>query len=711
MHVLLLETIAFVGATVHTFQPAPEGGAGAFAEPSVATVLVEDGRIRAVGPDVEIPDGAREVDLSGHHLVPGFIDALTSFDAVHDPLYLSAGVTLVRDAGSPTGQMLLEKSRSMRERHPGPTLHATSALFASQLSTNPAAFILGPPDTAEDQVNEFMSLVLNSNSRIESVIFDGSLTIEQHGIVCAAAETYGVDAWGPLPTVLPLKVARAQGQRMLVGLDSLLPQGERFETLPDDYDFGPTVEALRSGEWRVVPLLLGTGRILKGAATRVEPPGAVALSPEVRTSWRVDLETFRILSGSPGLDLARRSLERQRGLVRQLHAAGVQLVPGTGSPSGFIMPGSGLVDELEEWVRAGVKPAEALSLVTARASDALGHPDESGRIAPGLSANMVALTSDPRESVQALREPAMVVLRGEVRSREMLDEAVADLISRQEMAAAARASRLELAAPPMPEGELVVDGQANLTAYGYRTAVERYQAVRMAENVVAYGARIRVLPTADLPAKELLMLQVMKGGLVQRFLVTLDELDADGNPARENPEFPAFSARGSLVAETGALGVERLRDGLPVASVRTEEPIAFIEGSSILSGLIAARHCPEGFSYVLQFDPAFMEPVVDRALMAVSVEDGRFTLQDSRGIRVFGFGEGGEFLFGARAENGGRLDFEPAAPETPEQAKGVVSRMRLEPARVFRGDPKTWNKASSAEASAGKGGDGGVGDR
>lgn len=711
MHVLLLETIAFVGATVHTFQPAPDGGAGAFAEPAVATVLVEDGQIRAVGPDVEIPDGAREVDLSGHHLVPGFIDALTSFDAVHDPLYLSAGVTLVRDAGSPTGQMLLEKSRSMRERHPGPTLHATSALFASQLSTNPAAFILGPPDTAEDQVNEFMSLVLNSNSRIESVIFDGSLTIEQHGIVCAAAETYGVDAWGPLPAVLPIKVARAQGQRTLVGLDSLLPQGERFETLPDDYDFGPMVETLRSGEWRVVPLLLGTGRILKGAATRVEPPAAAALSPEVRTSWRVDLETFRILSGSPGLDLARRSLERQRGLVRQLHAAGVQLVPGTGSPSGFIMPGSGLVDELEEWVRAGVTPAEALSLVTARASDALGHPDESGRIAPGLSANMVALTSDPRESVQALREPAMVVLRGEVRSREMLDEAVADLISRQEMAAAARASRLELAAPPMPEGELVVDGQANLTAYGYRTAVERYRAVRMAENVLAYGARIRVLPTADLPAKELLMLQVMKGGLVQRFLVTLDELDADGNPARENPEFPAFSARGSLVAETGALGVERLRDGLPVASVRTEEPIAFIEGSSILSGLIAARHCPEGFSYVLQFDPAFMEPVVDRALMAVSLEDGRFTLQDSRGIRVFGFGEGGEFLFGARAENGGRLDFEPAAPETPEQAKDVVSRMRLEPARVFRGDPKAWNKASSAEASAGKGGDGGVGDR
>ena len=147
-----------------------------------------------------------------------------------------------------------------------------------------------------------------------------------------------------------------------------------------------------------------------------------------------------------------------------------------------------------------------------------------------------------------------------------------------------------------------------------------------------------------------------------------------------------------------------------MASVRTEEPIAFIEGSSILSGLIAARHCPEGFSYVLQFDPAFMEPVVDRALMAVSLEDGRFTLQDSRGIRVFGFGEGGEFLFGARAENGGgstssrlrrrrRSRRRTSSPDAPRTG------------RIFRGDPKAWNKASSAEASAGKGGDGGVGDR
>ncbi|WP_145269504.1 amidohydrolase family protein [Tautonia plasticadhaerens] len=39
------------------------------------TILVRDGRIEAVGPDVEIPEGADRVDLSGLVVTPGLIDA------------------------------------------------------------------------------------------------------------------------------------------------------------------------------------------------------------------------------------------------------------------------------------------------------------------------------------------------------------------------------------------------------------------------------------------------------------------------------------------------------------------------------------------------------------------------------------------------------------------------------------------------------------
>ena len=58
------ELIALVGGTVHPVtSPAIENG----------TVLIQDGRIAAVGGGIEVPARARVIDVSGHHVHPGFI--------------------------------------------------------------------------------------------------------------------------------------------------------------------------------------------------------------------------------------------------------------------------------------------------------------------------------------------------------------------------------------------------------------------------------------------------------------------------------------------------------------------------------------------------------------------------------------------------------------------------------------------------------------
>ena len=64
------------------------------------TVVVRDGKIEAVGPDVKIPEGAARIDAAGGTLLPGLIDSHThAFLGALDRA-LAFGVTTELDMGN-----------------------------------------------------------------------------------------------------------------------------------------------------------------------------------------------------------------------------------------------------------------------------------------------------------------------------------------------------------------------------------------------------------------------------------------------------------------------------------------------------------------------------------------------------------------------------------------------------------------------------------
>jgi|SRR5690349_6725107 imidazolonepropionase-like amidohydrolase len=91
--------------------------------------------------------------------------------------------------------------------------------------------------------------------------------------------------------------------------------------------------------------------------------------------------------------------------------AGVTIAAGadSGTPCN---PHGTLVPELKLMIKGGMTPAAALQSATTVAARALGLEDETGRIAPGLAADLLAVEGDPLESIEALDEVRLVLAQG-----------------------------------------------------------------------------------------------------------------------------------------------------------------------------------------------------------------------------------------------------------------------------------------------------------
>jgi imidazolonepropionase-like amidohydrolase len=99
-------------------------------------------------------------------------------------------------------------------------------------------------------------------------------------------------------------------------------------------------------------------------------------------------------------------------MVGALHAAGVHLV--TGSDSG-INPGKAhgiLPEAVFGLVLGGVSPIDALATATSLAAAACGLGGQTGRIAPGYTADLLVVTGNPTTDITALHNIQATYLRG-----------------------------------------------------------------------------------------------------------------------------------------------------------------------------------------------------------------------------------------------------------------------------------------------------------
>jgi len=569
--------VALRGATVHTFEPGDS--------PSVRTVLLENDRIVGVGADVVIPAGAAVVDLEGLHLMPGLVDGLVNFDAEHDALYLGAGVTLVRDVGNDLGRMTIERTREARERNPGPWIWSAGAVLDGAPPQTLNAIVLDSAQSAEDKLKVLFELEEPPNY----LAFLPGLPRAAYAIALTKAHAERRQVWGTLPRGMKLEEALDAGQDGIFHLDSFLPPGKTWETVTTE-DLAPAIELCVAKRIAVTPTLALWGRAL--VAPKEDSTDLAYLSPFYLETWNADAIVRRRMATVAHLNKGKAVVEAQQRFVKALHDRGVRLVPGSATPNPWLFPGRALLDELSMWRGAGISIADCVRAATAGACETLGI-ELRGTIRKAKIADLIAVRSDPTQDLAALYRPEVVVVRGRVLKRSVLDARAEELRAAQSKVREALTRPLEVEPPTMPNGDPILSGYVETRAIGVRISAERFVVARRFDGALVYVGRVRTVGQGALPDTETLVTQVIEDGDLSAFDVSM------------RTGAKTVEVHGEIAG--GRMNVSRKFDGIPVDNVPVQQRLALVDCGSATAWLVLGYHKRPGafqVAFFENYDPA-----------------------------------------------------------------------------------------------------------
>ena len=563
------QRFALVGGTVHTMV--------AGVEPEVLTVIVNGDRIDAIGVDLEVPLGVERIDCTGKHVVPGLIDGLVLYQPLHDELYVTSGVTAVRDTGKNPMVVRQLMQRSYRDRVPGPHLSSAGAVFDGEPPTSPFAIVLRTEAEVEQYMNELARGGFDYTCLLPAI--DPGLL----GSIYSTADALGLDVWGMLPIRAKLEQVTGGGHRGLFGLDAVLPFNDATPDVPYDrvpwekfvpLGYGSVARKFAEHEVAMIPLLVDSARLLVPAdASR---PELELLDFQVAAHWLADAGSRRAARGEGAMAAERDALVRERherrlAMMTAMIDAGVELVPGTSASNPWVLPGASLHDELDLWVEAGMAPYEVLRAATAGAARTLGL-DGRGTVASGQVADLLVTDGDPRESLASLRRPESVVVRGRRLVREDLDAMLERLRAELAEIRAENERPFDIAAPTAPEGAPLLAGRARCEIYGQRYQEERFSVVRQEDGRVTVASRIYQPASGGFSAGEIEIEQTLEDGLLCGFSVRVTR--GFTNEAGEL-ETHSMQVRGRW--DGTRFSFERTLDGSPLGGRGTgQRPIAVV---------------------------------------------------------------------------------------------------------------------------------------
>jgi imidazolonepropionase-like amidohydrolase len=354
-------------------------------------VHIEDGKITAIGPEVEQRFGDEVVDGSGRTLMPGMIDCHTHvwFESHLNQAALF-GVTTELDMMSSPAAMKMFRSRQKRSKANDRADVYSAGAAVTVKGGHGTQFGLPVPTvaTTEDVPGFVRARVKEGSDYIKIIYEDGSSygftqpTISEEMFVAAVATAHETDKLA----VSHISTADGATLALRSGVDGLvhLFANSKIEAA--------LVETAKSKGLFVVPT----------AAVVSNTCGANTTENIIRDKQLRKLMTNENLSNlTKGFPVSEGNMNSWVNLshnIAALHKAGVPILAGTDSPNPGTVHGASMHHELRLLVKAGLSPVEALAAATSKPADCFRLNDR-GRIANGLRSDLLLVAGDPTKDI------------------------------------------------------------------------------------------------------------------------------------------------------------------------------------------------------------------------------------------------------------------------------------------------------------------------
>ncbi|WP_066515704.1 amidohydrolase [Curtobacterium ammoniigenes] len=354
------------------------------------TVVVQDGRIVAVGAEVSIPDGMPVIDAQGAWVLPGFIEAHG-----HVGIHEEAN----GEAGNDTNEMT------------GPNMAAVRAIdaididdegFRDALSGGVTAIVV-KPGSGNPIGGQTVAIKTWGGRTIDEQLISDSVSVKS-ALGENPKRVYGGKGQTPSTRLGVAKIIReafVDAQNYRAARDAAAKKGEPFardltkETLVRVLDgelawdqhthrHDDIATAIRLSEEFGYRLVINHGTEgHKLADLLAEKDIPVIFGPMFTSRSKVEL--------------------RDRGIpnLAAIAAAGVRVAITTDAP---VVPINMLVTQASMAVRDGLPRATALEALTVNPASFLGFGERVGKLAPGYDADIVLWSGDPLDTAsRALR--------------------------------------------------------------------------------------------------------------------------------------------------------------------------------------------------------------------------------------------------------------------------------------------------------------------